>query len=235
MNIYSSLQQPSINEFQRIFGLLKHYYGRYNYHSARLSLQSFENLPQFTDSKSIKSNLYRITILQMERTEWSDLQPTAGGVVTDYRFTDVQLKENIMRMMTGHADLKSMLIAFRMEQAQLTYDALCQRLIAFATEFMQPEEDQTLYKQLISASTHQPTSVKDVTSPATVDRIDSNLNAMISDAQPSQSRRCHNCGAFDHNVTQCPYRILCPLCNQLGHIAENCDLYLAPSNSVLGK
>ena len=112
---------------------------------------------------------------------------------------------------------------------------MCQRLIAFATEFMQPEEDQTLYKQLISASTHQPTSVKDVTSPATVDRIDSNLNAMISDAQPSQSRRCHNCGAFDHYVKQCPYRILCPRCNQLGHIAENCDLYLAPSNSVLGK
>jgi len=130
---------PTINEFQRIFNLLKHYYGRYNYHSARLSLQSFENLPQFTDSKSIKSNLYKITILQKERTEWSNLQPDAGGVITDYRFSDVQLKENIMRMMTGHSDLKSMLISFRMEQAQLTYDAMCQRLIAFATDFMQPQ------------------------------------------------------------------------------------------------
>ena len=77
--------------------------------------------PQFTDSKSIESN----STLQKERIEWSDLQPAAGVAATDYRFTDVQLKENIMRMMTGHTILTPMLITFRMDQAKLTHVLMC--------------------------------------------------------------------------------------------------------------
>jgi hypothetical protein len=226
---------PSIDELHRIFGLLKYYYGRYNYHRARLSLQDFEGLPQFTDSKSIKSNLFKITTLQKERTEWSDLQPAAGAAATDYRFTDVQLKENIMRMMAGHTVLTPMLITFRM-QAKLTYEDMCKNLIDIATNFMQPDEEQVRYKHL---SRSHSASKSDSTSSVIVDPIVSNLNAMVSDAQSSDWKRCHNCGSVDHFVKNCPMRLLCPKCNQLGHTAEYCHHYSVYSDStktsVLGK
>ena len=50
-------RQSSIEELTRIFDLLKTHYGGCNYHRARLSLQIFENLPEFTDSSQPISNI----------------------------------------------------------------------------------------------------------------------------------------------------------------------------------
>ena len=46
-------------------------------------MNAFETLPEFTNSKSIKYNIYEIHNLQAERTAWSNLTPADGEVVSD--------------------------------------------------------------------------------------------------------------------------------------------------------
>ena len=46
-----------------------------------------------------------------------------------------------------------MLITFRLGHAQLSYDDMCNQLLTFSRDFMQSEEEQTLYTKLSSATT----------------------------------------------------------------------------------
>jgi len=76
---YSSDEQaPSLAELNRLFQILQEAYGGYNFYRARRSLQALENLPVFTDSKSIKANIFKIHNLQLERVAWSNLTPAPG-------------------------------------------------------------------------------------------------------------------------------------------------------------
>ena len=87
---YSSDEQaPSLAELNRLFQILQEAYGGYNFYRARRSLQALENLPVFTDSKSIKANIFKIHNLQLERVAWSNLTSAPGTLVTDYTFTEV--------------------------------------------------------------------------------------------------------------------------------------------------
>jgi len=207
----------------RLFKILQETYGRYNFHRARTSLQTLENLPDFTDSKSIKANIFKIHNLQIERVAWSNLAPAPGSVITDYRFTEAQLKENLIRMMSSNIDLKMLQIAFRTRPGQLTYDDMCTQLISFANDYMLPSEEQARYRQL--GNTSVPATKQDDSS--TSNLVASNLSAMVTNVQSSTSslyNRCFKCGDSGHKSTNCsvvPTKP-CLRCGEHGHFPSEC-------------
>jgi hypothetical protein len=135
-------QTPSIDEINRIFSIIQKKYGAYNHHRAQSSLLSFDSLPGFTDSESVARNLDKIDMLQQERESWSNLSPIAPEVYCDRRFTESQLKENLLRMMKPCDIMKTLWLELRQKETRLTYNDMCLRVSNFATMAMLPDEEE---------------------------------------------------------------------------------------------
>jgi len=227
---YSSDEQaPSLAELNRLFQILQEAYGGYNFYRARRSLQALENLPVFTDSKSIKANIFKIHNLQLERVSWSNLTPAPGTLVTDYTFTEAQLKENLIRMMSGNNDLQLLHVAFRTRPGNFTYKDMCTQLTSFANDYMLPTEEQARYQKLnnVSVALTPLTKLDDSTSSSP---IASNLSAMATNVQSSLNlpsslqKQCFKCGESGHNPVNCSVTSSKPClnCGEHGHFSSEC-------------
>jgi len=154
-------QPPSINEINRILSIIQKKYGAYNHYRAQRSLHIFDSLPGFTDSESVSRNFDQINLLQQERESWSNLNPIAPEVYSDRRFTESQLKENLLRMMKSCDLMKTLWLELRQKETRLTYADMCLRVSNFATTVMLPDEEEQ--KLAIVKSDQQPQWLHQVT------------------------------------------------------------------------